>query len=586
VLKLKSLLPDGGATLKNLIAGHRRVLAVLSLTSLLAGAAEASLLGITGLAAFAIATDAAVLQGPLDTQVSVNSLLFVASLLLIVRLVAELMVAHGLSQLMHTVGLNSRESLTATYLESSWDLKQREPSGTLQHLVLTFSRIGMLLVQDMVFALTAFVSLLGMLTIALLIHPVATGLVVVALLLFASLMTPLRRVMGSKADIAASAELEVARTVSAIDRLGLELQVFGVTKQATNYIHQSIQAEARTRQRLDLLNLATSPIYTALAYALLILGISSASLLPTGSLDSIGAVMLIMLRSLAYGQRLQYSLSTIAERIPPMRSVDLELDRFRNAKVIAGSSSLDSFSQIELDNLSFHYDNSPMILKDITFSLESGDIVGITGESGSGKTTLLHLILGIRTASQGSVTVDKTELVELSESVWSSIVAFVPQDPILLTGTVASNVRFFRDSISDEQVIQALALANLVDDDNNLVFALNAEVGEEGSNLSGGQRQRLAIARALAGDPQLLVLDEPTSALDAGAESLIRQALESLKGQVTMIVVSHRLSTLALCNRLVLLRSGELEAIGPTNEILALVRDLSHETDATDTHSG
>ena len=583
---MKSLLPGGGATLKKLIAGHRRVLAVLSFTSLLAGAAEASLLGLTGLAAFAIATDAAVLQGPLDTQVSVNSLLFVASLLLVVRLVAELVVAHGLSKLMQTVGVKSRTSLTAAYLESSWDLKQGEPSGTLQHLVLTFSRIGMLLVQDVVFALTAFVSLLGMLAIAILIHPVATGLVVVALLFFASLMTPLRRIMGSKADIAASAELEVARNVSAIGRLGLELQVFGVTKQATKYIHQSIQAEARTRQRLDLLNLVTSPIYTALAYTLLILGISSVSFLPIDNLDSIGAVMLIMLRSFAYGQRLQYSLSTIAERIPPMRSLDLELDRFRKAKVITGSSPLNSITQIEVNNLSFMYENGPTILKDITFSLPKGDIVGIIGESGSGKTTLLHLILGLRIASQGSVTVDQTELAELSDSDWSSMVAFVPQDPILLSGTITSNVRFFRDSISDEQVIQALALANLVDDDNNLVLALNAEVGEEGSNLSGGQRQRLAIARALAGDPQLLVLDEPTSALDPGAESLVRQALESLKGRVTMIVVSHRHSTLALCNRLILLQSGEIEAIGPTSEILTLVRSLSREAVATDTTSG
>ena len=572
---MKSFLPGGRATLNNLVYGHRQVLAVLSVTSLVAGASEAGLLGLPGLAPFAIATNATEFRGPLGAQVSINSLLFFAALLLVLRLVAELVVARGLSKLMHSVGVNARESLTTTYLESSWDLKQDEPAGQLQHLVSTFSRIGMLLIQDVVFALTAFVSLLGMLTIALLIHPTATSLVVVALFFFASLMTPLRRIIGSKAEVATNAELEVARNVSAIGRMGLEIQSFGVAKQAINHLHHSIQAEARTRQRLDLLNLATSPFYTTLAYALLVLGISSVSVLTLGNLESIGAVMLIMLRSFAYGQRLQNSLSTIAERIPPMRSLDTELERFRRARVVSGSTPIDSFEQIQVDNLSFMYENDTTILENITFKLKKGEIVGVLGASGSGKTTLLHLLLGLRTPDQGSITIDQTELVDLSNSDWSSIVAFVPQEPILLTGTVASNVRFFRDSITSDQIVSALHSANFVGEAGQPVLDLTTEVGEGGSNLSGGQRQRVAIARAIAGRPQLLVLDEPTSALDAHSESLVRKALADLRGDVTMIIVSHRHSTLEICDRVMVIESGCITNFGPTNEILQYAKNDS-----------
>jgi ATP-binding cassette subfamily B protein len=565
---LKHRLPNSRPTLRRLVDGHHRALAVLSVASLVGGGAEAGLLGLTGLAAFSIATDAQEILGPFGGQVSIDALLFLAGFLLAVRLVVELIVASGLSRLMHSVGIEARSSLMTSYLESSWALKQNEPAGQLQHLVLNFSRTGMLLIQDVVHALTAIVSILGMLTIALLIHPVATAIVVVALALFASLMIPLRRLMGARAELAAGAELEVAREVSSIGRMGLELQSFGVTKHAIKHLDQVAKKEAITRQRVDLLNLVTSPIYTTLAYTFLILGIGCVVVLDLEGLDSIGAVMLIMLRSLAYGQRLQTSISSIAERLPSVDSLDAELDRYREAKVTPGSVPVDSLEGIQVSEVCFHYlDNEP-VLNDITFHIQRGETIGVIGASGSGKTTLTHLLLGLRTPSHGNIRLGKTELADISQSDWSSLVAFVPQEPLLLSGTVASNVRFFRNSITDDQIVRALHSANFVGEEGQTIIELTSEVGEGGSNLSGGQRQRVAIARAIAGQPQLLVLDEPTSALDAQSESLVRKALADLRGDVTMVIVSHRHSTLEICDRVMIIESGCIANIGPTNEII------------------
>lgn len=565
---MRSLLPNGQTTLRRLLHGHHRALTVLSVASLVGGASEAGLLGLTGLATFSIATDAQEIPWPFGAQVSIESLLILAAVLLVVRLVVELIVAQGLSRLMYRVGIDARSSLTASYLESSWELKQTEPAGQLQHLVLNFSRTGMLLIQDVVFALTALVSLFGMLTIAVLIHPLATALVVVGLVCFASLMTPLRRVMGSKAKLSASAELEVARKVSSLSRMGLEIQSFRVTEKAIDYLDQAIQKEASTRQRLDLFNLSTSPIYTTLAYAFLIFGIGTVSVLNLEGLDSIGAVMLIMLRCLAYGQRLQFSASTIAERVPAMNSLDTELDRYRAAKVASGSVRVPSFDGLEISRMSFRYQPEESVLTNIDFRINQGDTIGIIGASGSGKTTLLHLLLGLRTPSSGAIRIGKTDLADASQSDWSSLVAFVPQEPLLLSGTVTSNVRFFRDFISKEDIERALELANFISEYDQSFLGLATEVGEEGSNLSGGQRQRVAIARALAGKPQLLILDEPTSALDAKSEGLVQRALADLKGDVTMVIVSHRHSTLEICDQIIVIESGHIVNLGPTREVL------------------
>jgi ABC-type multidrug transport system fused ATPase/permease subunit len=143
----------------------------------------------------------------------------------------------------------------------------------------------------------------------------------------------------------------------------------------------------------------------------------------------------------------------------------------------------------------------------------------------------------------------------------------VPQHPHLIEGTVRDNIRFFRSDLSDADIERGARLANIHEDIVSWVDGYDTNVGDQGSTLSGGQRQRISLARSFAGRPSLLILDEPTSALDLQSEALIREALEAAKQEMTLFIVAHRLSTLNVCDRIMVLSHGRLESFAPAPEL-------------------
>ena len=145
----------------------------------------------------------------------------------------------------------------------------------------------------------------------------------------------------------------------------------------------------------------------------------------------------------------------------------------------------------------------------------------------------------------------------------------MPQAAVLFTGTVAENIRFFREGLDDDALRRAAAQANFLRDISALPQGFDTHLGERGSQLSGGQRQRLSIARALVGEPDLLVLDEPTSALDGQSEALIRKTLVDLHGRVTVVIIAHRMSTLDLCDRIAVVEDGRLTGLGTPEAVRA-----------------
>ena len=154
---------------------------------------------------------------------------------------------------------------------------------------------------------------------------------------------------------------------------------------------------------------------------------------------------------------------------------------------------------------------------------------------------------------------DGRDVRELSLDGWYRHVSFVPQDPALFAGSVADNIRFYRDGIDRAAIERAAKLANLHDEVMAWPTGYDTPVGEQGGQLSGGQRQRLCIARALVDEPDVLVFDEPTSSLDVRSEALIRDAMAGLAPRATVFVIAHRLSTLSICDRIMVLLDGELQ---------------------------
>jgi ABC-type multidrug transport system fused ATPase/permease subunit len=224
---------------------------------------------------------------------------------------------------------------------------------------------------------------------------------------------------------------------------------------------------------------------------------------------------------------------------------------------------------LSLRNVSFTYPNSESrALKDITLEIQPGRMVAIVGPTGSGKTTLVDIMLGILEPSEGSIFLNgENPLYAIQQ--WPGSIGYVPQDVMISNGTIAENIAmgFPKEAVSQEAILKALEVSQLRDYLQSLPDGIDTRVGDKGSLMSGGQRQRLGIARAMLTVPRLLILDEATSSLDGETESNVTSALLALKGEVTVILIAHRLSTVREADEVVYMENGSIISRGTFEEV-------------------
>jgi ABC-type multidrug transport system fused ATPase/permease subunit len=224
-----------------------------------------------------------------------------------------------------------------------------------------------------------------------------------------------------------------------------------------------------------------------------------------------------------------------------------------------GIRALDEVGALTFSHVSFAYDGREDALTDIDFHVTGGETVGIIGPSGAGKSTLVQILLGLRRPTSGEYLVNGLPAAEYRQDDWRHLFAYVPQEPKLLHASVIDNIRFFRD-LSRDAVERAAQLAGIHTEILTWPQQYETLIGPRADAISGGQQQRICLARALAADPEILVLDEPTSALDPGAEQLIQESLLALKHKLTLFIVAHRMSTLGICERVMVIVNGRLNA--------------------------
>ncbi len=235
---------------------------------------------------------------------------------------------------------------------------------------------------------------------------------------------------------------------------------------------------------------------------------------------------------------------------------------------------------IQVTNLSFSYPNTQFeVLTGINLQLEAGKTLAIVGASGSGKSTLVDLLLGVLDPSSGEVLVSgMNPLVAIQE--YAGEIAYVPQDVSITNGSVRENITIGYESeeFSDNQILEAISLAQLDEFVRNTKDGIDTQVGDRGTSLSGGQRQRLGIARALLSKPQLLILDEATSSLDAESETRISEAIQTLKGRTSIVIVAHRLSTVRHADKIIYLDEGKIVGEGNFQELRKLLPEFDHQS--------
>ncbi|WP_031482566.1 ABC transporter ATP-binding protein/permease [Maridesulfovibrio frigidus] len=229
------------------------------------------------------------------------------------------------------------------------------------------------------------------------------------------------------------------------------------------------------------------------------------------------------------------------------KTLDIVYDDFTIQTHPLGESPLTFDKTIELENVSFNYGEATPVLEKVNLTIKSGDKVALIGDSGSGKSTLADVIIGMYPEYSGNISIDGTKLNTENLKSWRSYIGYIPQNIYLFDATVAENVAFGRP-VDIEKIKKALVQADILDFLNKKE-GLDTMVGDGGIMLSGGQKQRIAIARALYGNPKLLVLDEATSALDSDTESRIMDKIYDLSGDRTLLIIAHRLSTIERCDK-------------------------------------
>jgi len=209
------------------------------------------------------------------------------------------------------------------------------------------------------------------------------------------------------------------------------------------------------------------------------------------------------------------------------------------------------------------------ILRGIDLEVQPGEVIAFVGRTGTGKSTLMDLLLRFHDPTRGSIEIDGIDLRDLQRNSFLDHVAIVTQEPFLFDETIAENIRYGQRDASDEEVREAATAASAHEFIDQLPQGYATPVGEFGLRLSGGQRQRITIARAILCNPAILVFDEATSALDAKTERAVQVAIEALRGQRTIFLIAHRLTTIRHADRIVVLDEGRIAEIGDHDALMS-----------------
>lgn len=243
-----------------------------------------------------------------------------------------------------------------------------------------------------------------------------------------------------------------------------------------------------------------------------------------------------------------------------------DLGNFQKEKLQA-DGKLDFHNKIELKNINFSYKVGKQVLKNISFTINKGDFIGVIGLSGAGKSTLADIITGLLPADSGEIFVDETKLTQQNFQKFRRMLGYVPQQINILDKSIKENVAWGCEKIDDNGVIRALKAAQIYDTIKEYPQGIDSNIIIGSNGLSQGQKQRLAIARALYRDPEIIILDEATSALDVQVEHEITEMLKEISSSKTIIAIAHRLSTLKACNKLIYMKDGAIVDIGTFEEL-------------------
>lgn len=546
-----------------LLLGDRHgMLATLAIGSVLAGLAESTILAISAQVAAALVAGTSAVKveiGSLTLTETIDTLLLIALAVAVARLALQWMVSVPPARIAASMQTGLRRDLLSAFTEASWGEQSSDREGHLQELATSQASQTTQGTVQAAALVSGLVTLFVLVVSALVLNALAAVTVLVAAVALFALLRPLSTLSSRRARELSLAAIEYAGGVSESIRLAQETQVFGTGEAVRGRIDRLIDRLGTLYFHTLLLARLVPGIYQSLIYLLVIAALLGLNAANVSHVASLGAVVLLLVRAGTYGQQVQSTYQGVRQALPYFDRVKEAQRRYRESVPPDGERALEPVRTIAFDHVDFAYDPGQPTLRDVSFEVAAGESIGVIGPSGAGKSTAVQILLALRPPDAGGYLINGVPAAEYRRADLHRAIAYVPQEPRLLHATVAENIRYYRP-IGDEAVEEAARLAGIHDVVAAWPKGYETVVGPRADAVSGGQQQRICLARALAARPEVLVLDEPTSALDPHSEQLIQESLMALTHRLTMFIVAHRMSTLEVCERVMVILDGRLEA--------------------------
>lgn len=544
----------------------RRPFTRIVLLGAAAGIVEAGALLAFVRAVVAITTDGDGDTADLDiagvtVAASPGTLLALAILLAAIAAVMHVVLARASVDLGEQVAVNSRRRLIGGFLDAQWAHVARYRDGRLQEAVSALTSNASRATTHLALGVSSIVIIVALGIAAIAASPLVTiTLMAIPVVLFLVARPHLRRLRARSTDNVDGA-MGLAEATAATANLALEYRTTGTQQQQIDRLFAIVDTHSARVARARSTGFTLTFLFKDSALIALIGVVGVLYLVADLRSAALTASVLLVIRMLGYLQQTFRLVQEGAEdlaTVSRLREATAELEAHRE---IDGTTAVAVIDTIRLDDVHYSYDSDRPALDGVTLAIEPNTTIGLIGPSGAGKSTIAEMLLGLRTPTGGAITVDGVPIADVRRADWTRLTAIVPQHQQLASVSVADNIRFLRDWVTDADIVDAAHRAHVHAEIVSLPGGYEYQLGSRNQGLSGGQRQRIAIARALAGHPQLLVLDEPTSALDAATEQLFRQTLDELHGHITIVVIAHRPATLEACDTVAHLRDGRIELI-------------------------
>jgi len=550
-----------------------------------------TVLDIAALALLAISLSAMVASEPVDLPllgtVDVDGYVWIlvgVSGLIIVKSALSVVLQWIATRRFASFELEIGDRLFDAYIRAPWTERLKRNTSQLVRLAdvgIANVTAGFLIpVSTLPSLLTTFAAVLAVLVVAQPVTALVTVLYLGSIALLLYFVVSRRSVQAGRVNRDYS--FRVASLMTDMVAALKEITLAGKADQVARVVHDNRIHTTRARANISFLGAVPKFVLdAALVGGFLLVG--GVAYLGGGLTEAFAAVALFGVAGFRLVPSLTGFQSIVTQthaNVPQVHAVVADIGQARDYIAHAESIGHDPLDHepraLELRDVSFTYPGSDVpALEGVSLRVPMGSTLGLVGASGAGKSTLVDLILGLLVPSSGVAMVDDQRLDDVLAA-WRARVGYVPQDVALFDGTIAQNVALtWEGTIDEHRVEQALRRAQLWDVVAARPGGIHARVGDRGMALSGGQRQRLGIARALFDDPLVLVLDEATSALDNKTESDVAAAIRELRGEVTVVAVAHRLSTIRDNDQVCFMADGRIVAQGTFDELVAQVPDFA-----------